>query len=194
MQDGELARLLYGEQAVEPDERLRLWAAAFEAWLEERRTKYSRDIGPESQRAWAEFLAMTHKAPYEVGTAEVEAYIEALQEKGLKTGTIFKRLTGLSSFYQYCSAQGIDGPALTPGFNPAAKAHRPGLKRNEKAETLSKEAEEALLEVIRNDPSVIGKRDLALFSLLLRTGCRAKEARNLQWGQVEVEGGRVLQG
>jgi integrase len=68
------------------------------------------------------------------------------------------------------------------------------LKRNEKAETLSKEAEEALLEVIRNDPSVIGKRDLALFSLLLRTGCRAKEARNLQWGQVEVEGGRVLQG
>jgi site-specific recombinase XerD len=178
VQENELIRLLFGdeaEEALNPDERLRRWAEAFDAWLEERRTQFSPNVGPDSHKAWAEFLAFTRKAPWEVRVEDVEAYIEALEGKGLQAGTIQKRLTGLKKFFKYCQEYRID-PKCEAGFNPAAMARRPIVKGYEKANYLSLEEEKALLEVIRNDPSVIGKRDYALFSLLLRTGCRAASA------------------
>jgi integrase len=201
-QPGELIRLIYGEEpsagdgAGNLDERLLRWADAFDAWLEERYTKFSRNVGPDSHRAWVEFLAFTRKEPWEVDVEEVEAFIEVLEERGLSAGTIQKRMTGLKSFYTFCQEKGIDRRCKAGSrsgscgikFNPAASARRPRVKQYAKANYLNLEEEEALLSVIKKDPSVIGKRDYALFLLLLRTGCPAGEARGLRWGTPEVSG------
>jgi integrase len=186
VQAKELIRLLYGEEAegkVNPDERLRRWAEAFDDWLEYRGTRFSRKIGAASHKAWAEFLAITRKAPWEVEVEDVEAFIEALRGKGLRASTILGRLAGINRFYEYCLEEGID-PQCEERFNPVAKVCRPKVKGYAKANYLSLVEEKALLEVIRNDPSVMGKRDYALISLLLRTGCRAGDARGLRWGYV----------
>jgi integrase len=184
VQAGELIRLLEGgvrDGTVQIDERLQRWAEAFEAWLEMRRTQFSRNVGVDSYNAWKEFLAFTRKAPWEVQAEDMEAFIEALEDKGLSVGTIQNRLTGLNQFYKYCQVNAIDEQSGDI-FNPVAGVRRPRVKMYEKANYLSREEEKALLEVIRNDPSVIGKRDYALILLLLRTGCMAGEARRLRWG------------
>jgi hypothetical protein len=156
-QPGELIRLIYGEEpsagdgAGNLDERLLRWADAFDAWLEERYTKFSRNVGPDSHRAWVEFLAFTRKEPWEVDVEEVEAFIEVLEERGLSAGTIQKRMTGLKSFYTFCQEKGIDRRCKAGSrsgscgikFNPAASARRPRVKQYAKANYLNLEEEEA---------------------------------------------------
>jgi site-specific recombinase XerD len=142
---GELKRLMCGGESTragEYDERLECWAEAFDAWLEERYTRFSRNVGPDSHRAWQEFLAFTRKAPWEVRADDVEAYIKVLEGKGLSAWTIHKRLTGLKKFYEYCQEEGGDNQCQA-SFNPAAQARRPRVKLYEKANYLSLEEEAA---------------------------------------------------
>jgi hypothetical protein len=107
-----LLEFLFGESAETAQrgasERLMRWAEAFDEWLEARRTRFSPNVGEDSHRAWAEFLALTRKVPWDVQVEDVQAYIEALEGKGLRAGTIQGRLTGLKKFYEHCQEQGID--------------------------------------------------------------------------------------
>ncbi|HLE14116.1 MAG TPA: site-specific integrase, partial [Anaerolineales bacterium] len=122
-----LERAEFEDEAIR-GARMRRWAEAFEAWLEERRSRFSRNVGEDSFTAWREFLAYLRKPPWEARAEDVEAYVATLQERGASTGTIQKRLTGLAKFYAYCQKEGID-PECGEGFNPAAKARRPSIQR-----------------------------------------------------------------
>ena len=189
----ELAWLLYGDEAGGGEamgERMRRWGEAFEAWLEERKTRFSPNVGKEAHNAWKDFLGYTRKPPWEVRVEDIEAYIQALKKRGLSIGTIHKRLTGLAKFYEHCQEHGI-GAICGGECNPVAGASRPRLTQYERANFLSEEEEAALLEAIRRDPSPTGKRDYALFLTLLTTGLRAGEVRKLQWGALVVEGGKA---
>jgi integrase len=190
---GELIRLLFGkmaEEAIVPDDRLRRWVEAFDDWLEVRRRDFSQNVGKDSYAAWKDFLTFKRKAPWDIQVEDVEAYIEDLKGKGLRAGTIQRRLTGLKKFYEYCQENEIDAQCVE-GFNPVAKVRRPKVEMYKKANYLSQEEEKALLEAIGSDPSATGKRDHALFTLLLRTGCGAGEARRLRWRDVKIRRGTV---
>lgn len=89
----ELIQLLELPAGTPLDERLWRWSLAFEAWLEERRTGFNSNIGFYSHHAWREFLAFARKPPWEVSTADVNAYIQSLEARGLRPGTISGRLT-----------------------------------------------------------------------------------------------------
>ena len=69
-----LLEFLFGESAETAQrgasERLMRWAEAFDEWLEIRRTRFSPNVGEDSHRAWAEFLAFTRKAPWEIREAK----------------------------------------------------------------------------------------------------------------------------
>lgn len=171
-----------GEGAV-AGERMMRWAEAFEDWMEERRSKFSRNVGGESHAAWREFLAFTGRPPWEADVPDLEAYIEALRKRKLWPATIKVRLAGLTKFYEYCQTHQIDREC-EGGFNPVAGARRPKVRDYEKANYLSRKDEAELLEVIRQDPSPMGKRDFALFLMLLRTGWRVGEVRMLSWGSL----------
>ena len=189
----ELVRLLYGDEGGEGQamgERMRRWGEAFETWLEERKTRFSPNVGKEAYNAWEDFLGFTQKPPWEVRVEDIEVYVEALKKRGLSIGTIHKRLTGLAKFYEHCQERGIEAECGGV-FNPVAGASRPRLTQYEKANFLSEEEEAALLEAIRRDPTPTGKRDYALFLTLLSTGLRAGEVRKLQWGALEVEEGKI---
>ena len=88
----ELIRFLFEERAEmmarHASERLWRWAEAFETWLEERYSQFSRNVGKQSHLAWREFLQFSQKYPWEVGVEEVEDYIEMLQGRGLSPATI----------------------------------------------------------------------------------------------------------
>jgi integrase/recombinase XerC/integrase/recombinase XerD len=179
----ELVKLLNMEEGEVNGERMERWGQAFEDWMEERRTRFSQKVAKRSHLAWREFLASTRKAPWEVGVEDVEGHIAELEKRGLRPGTILDRLAGLSKFYEHCQKKGID-PVCEAGFNPASQARRPKVVQYEKANYLSRAEEAALLEAIRQDPSPMGKRDYALILMLLRTGRRAGEVRELRWGEL----------
>ncbi len=107
-----LLEFLFGESAEiaqrGASERLMHWVEAFDEWLEARRTRFSPNVGEDSHRAWAEFLAFTRKVPWDVQVEDVQAYIKALEGVGLRAGTIQGRLTGLKKFYEHCQEKGID--------------------------------------------------------------------------------------
>ncbi len=78
-----LLEFLFGEVAETAQrgssERLIRWAEAFDDWLEVRRTRFGSNIGKDSHRAWAEFLAFTRKAPRDIRVEEVEDYVTPVQ-------------------------------------------------------------------------------------------------------------------
>ena len=78
-----LLEFLFGESAEIAQrgvsERLMRWAEAFDEWLEVRRTRFSPNVGKDSHKTWAEFLAFTRKAPWDIQVGDVEAYIKPVQ-------------------------------------------------------------------------------------------------------------------
>jgi integrase/recombinase XerD len=183
----EFLELLNLETNETIDPRLLLWARAFQFWIAERRSVPSPSIGKDAFAAWRDFLAMIPKPPWEIEPADVQAYLESLQSRKLRPGTIGKRLNALSQFYACCQTNRVD-PGCEAGFNPVQGVRKPAERRYEKVNYLSKGAESALLEAIRQDPSVLGKRDYALFLALLRTGWKAVRVRQLRWGEINAKG------
>ena len=184
--------LLYGDDAAESaqSERLQAWNDAFNAWLAQCSRRFTPRVAKDACAVWAEFLGFIQKLPWEVEAEHVIAYVESLILKGFRPATIGKRLTALRKFYGYCQKAGTDSQC-GDGFNPVVGVRHPRVIRNERSNYLSREEEAALLEAIRRDPSPTGKRDYALFLLLLSTGWSAGVARRLKWGEISQSGDGV---
>ena len=163
--------------------RLQAWNDAFNSWLVQCCRRFAPRVAKDACAVWAEFLGFLQKLPWEVQAEHVNAYIESLIVKGFRPSTIGKRLTALRKFFQYCQNTGTDSQC-GDGFNPVVGVRHPRVIRNERSNYLSREEEAALLEAIRRDPSPTGKRDYALFLLLLSTGCSAGVARRLKMGEI----------
>jgi integrase len=184
--------LLYGDVAAESaqSERLQAWNDAFNAWLAQCSRRFTPRVAKDACAVWAEFLGFIQKPPWEVEAEHVIAYVESLILKGFRPATISKRLTALRKFYGYCQKAGTDSQC-GDGFNPVVGVRHPRVIRNERSNYLSQEEEAVLLEAIRRDPSPTGKRDYALFLLILSTGWSAGVARRLKWGEISQSGDGV---
>jgi len=165
------------------DGRLLAWAEAFQTWIAERRARFTPNVAADSYTAWREFLAFTGKPPWQAAVADVQAYLATLKKRKLRPGTIRIRLAGLAMFYDYCQANNIDAQCEAD-FNPAAGVHVPKSPPYSTANYLSPREEAALLQALRRDPSPMGKRDYALILMLLRTGWKARDVRELRWGDL----------
>jgi hypothetical protein len=132
----ELLHLLNLSQSSLPAGRLQRWAEAYQAWIGERRARFSPTTSQLSYTAWREFLDLIRKLPWEATAADVEAYIAALEQSKLRRGTITCRLAALSQFYKYCQAKRID-PEREAVFNSVAAARKPGSERYQRANYLS---------------------------------------------------------
>ena len=186
----DLLELLNLDDGQVIEDRLLRWAEAFQAWIAERRARFTPNVAADSYTAWREFLAFTGKPPWEATVADMEMYIGALKKSKLRPGTIQIRLAGLAKFYDYCLANCIDAECEA-GFNPAAVVHKPKSERYGTANYLSYKEETALLQAIRRDPSPLGKRDYALFLMLLRTGWKAGVVRQTRWGDLSGAAGEL---
>ncbi|RPI78326.1 MAG: hypothetical protein EHM41_25375 [Chloroflexi bacterium] len=67
----------------------------------------------------------------------------------------------LESFYRWCLEHQVD-PACEAGFNPASGVTRLQLKPFEESKLFSRNEANALLEVIKKDQTLVGKRNYAL--------------------------------
>lgn len=111
----------------------------------------------------------------------VENYICMLQEKGLASSTIHRKISSLSSLYSWLlKYQDNKSNTFIIKFNPFAhmKDIKPTLSYEE-TEFLSKEETRKLLASI-NTNTLVGLRDKCMISLALNTAIRKSEIINIR--------------
>ena len=183
-----LLEFMFGEAAglarLTASDRLLRWCQAMEDWLAERRRLNHATTYRRSKVAWKRLLSHCAKPPWEIGSSDLQAHVERLEEQGYAPGTIKCELGSLSRFYQWCSQQQVD-PACGEGFNPVASLPRPKEGYYANARVLSRGEVGALLAFLKQDGSNLGRRDYAFFLARMSLGVRLKTLQQLQWGQIE---------
>lgn len=131
------------------------------------------------------FAEWVRKPVQHVTPLDIIAYRQMLEAKGLKTATVYKRLSILRSFFTFLSQ--------TFQFqNPALPVRLPKLIDESSKAVLSLQEAMRFLSVI-DASTPLGKRDRAICALLLICGLRTCEVSRADAGDLhEIEGFRVL--
>ncbi|MEU4238353.1 tyrosine-type recombinase/integrase [Actinoplanes sp. NPDC026619] len=152
-----------------------------EAWLANRRLSehtraaYRRDVA-----GWLAWCAERGLDPLRASFLEVNAYARGLEARKLAAATVARKLSGLSSWYDFLlKLSAVDR-------NPVGGADRPYVDRDHSATVgLAPEEVDALLAVARE----AGPRHRAVVTLLADLGLRVGELVGLDRADVGVERG-----
>lgn len=165
------------------------WSDAFSLWLSSKAGNTRRAY----EAAWEQLLDFTGKMPWQMGSADVEAWVAELR-KHYSESTVQQRLAAVSSFFSYARLQymdivdGVEMPLHR--YNPAKTVNRPKVQPYGRAHPLTIEDVRSLLDAVdRSTP--LGLRDYALILAFVLTGRRNSEIRNLRWGDLEQRDDRI---
>jgi len=138
------------------------------------------------RRDLTDFLAfLGRRRALTAATADdVVAYLGALRRRGLRAGSLARRLSSLRGLYRYLARD------ATPFRDPTELIERPRLSRP-LPKTLSREAATTLVEG-PDVQTVRGLRDRALLEVLYATGMRASECLGLRLEDVNLTAGYVV--
>lgn len=186
-----LFHLMFAAQAeaarANANQRMLDWAAAFDAWLDERKGR-----SPRARRlalsTWKEFLARTHQPPWEAQSADIYAYIDWMRQAGRSPVAMGSALTELSLFYDFAAGRLADAEW---NGNPLANVERPKRARFVELSFLDAGQARALLAAVRQEDTPLRLRDYALILTLLTGPLRYSEVRRLQSGELTSLGGVV---
>jgi hypothetical protein len=106
-------------------EREQLLVAAWLTGLRSARTRraYAGDVA-----AWLSWLANRDTGALAAGRVHVDLWAATQLDAGAAASSVRRRLSALSSFYQYCAAHDLTGPGAHRGRGPARRG--PGLHRH----------------------------------------------------------------
>jgi site-specific recombinase XerC len=164
--------------------RLIRWAAAFDQWLAERGRVYKPCTTKHARHTWQRLLRERRLMPWEMNQEHIEGHAAWMEAQGYAASTIYNALGTIAQFFRWCDDKQID-PQCAAGFNPAAGVVRPKIKLYAQAQLLSRGELSALLGILQQDDSPLGKRDYAFFLARLRVGVPLKALQQLQWGQIQ---------
>ncbi|MFI5930561.1 tyrosine-type recombinase/integrase [Actinoplanes sp. NPDC051494] len=156
-----------------------------EAWLQNRRLSehtraaYRRDVG-----GWLAWCAGRDVDPLHASFLDVNAYARGLEARDLAATTVARKLSGLSSWYDFLAKlRAVD-------HNPVGGADRPYVARDHSATIgLSPEQVDALLAAARAETGPAAVRHRAALTLLADLGLRVGELVSLDVGDLGVERG-----
>ncbi|MFI7601807.1 tyrosine-type recombinase/integrase [Actinoplanes sp. NPDC049681] len=156
-----------------------------EAWLQNRRLSahtreaYRRDVG-----AWLGWCAGRDVDPLRASFLDVNAYARGLEAQELAPATVARKLSGLSSWYDFLvKLRAVDA-------NPVAGADRPYVSRDHSATVgLSPEEVDAVLAAAEAATGPAAVRHRAVIALLADLGLRVGEVVSLDVADLGVERG-----
>jgi integrase len=156
------------------------------------------DLLRDKLSAISDFFTFVGKHPAEVTPVNVHAWRSEMEGRGLKPGTVYARLSRLSSFYEWAIGDAKLGEYLKSNPVRLARPKAPRAYQTEGARSLTDEQVRGLVRVVRakaDQGSVVAKRDYALLLIYLVTGMRRSEVINLRGGDLEErEGVLILRG
>nr|WP_239169091.1 tyrosine-type recombinase/integrase [Actinoplanes deccanensis] len=152
-----------------------------EAWLANRRlSEHTRAAYRRDVRAWLAWCAQRGADPLKTTFLDVNAYARGLEAQGLAPATVARKLSGVSSWYDFLvKLRAIDG-------NPVGGADRPYVSRDHSSTVgLSPEEVDALLRAAE----AAGPRHFAALTFLADLGLRVGELVGLDLGDLGWERG-----
>ncbi len=161
-----------------------LWAAATTS-ESDRRSDLLRD----KQRIVLSFFRHTGKIPSEVEPADVQTWLQDLEEKGVSPATTYQHACLLSSFYTWAMKDPEVGQYVPRNPARLARPKAPKPYQNESVKALSDEEVGALVSVVRGKAGAgdwTAMRDYALLLLYLATGLRRSEAISLRGKDIHL--------
>ena len=168
-------------------EKEAVWADAYLKWLA---GKGSPHTIRGYHNAWKQLRAFTGKAYWEIDTADIAEWRWHLEDRGLVQTSIQSYLGAVSSFFRFACNTYMTRDAngsLKPlhHTNPVRVIHQGYVQPFANAHYLSGEQVRAFLQAIPQD-TVWGLRDYAFFAMLITTGRRSVEVRELRLGDFDV--------
>lgn len=162
---------------------------AIAAWLD---SKKQRSNSPRTERAYRDTLLSFQRHLHAQGLdldspADLTGYLQAWAGQGeIARATFNHRLAVVSSFYRFAAKRRY---LSVP--NPAEGIERGKVQAYAKAQPLKADDVKRRLAAI-DQSTLAGKRDYALLHIALNTGRRRAELANLRYGDLRLEGDRVL--
>ena len=145
-----------------------------------KRRNYSRHTVKNYLSVLKEFVIWLDVPIEQLTSQKIEAYIDYLHSKQMKAASINVYLASVQAFYRYMRHEA--GLKLPNAFRTGKRLKTPKpLPR-----FLQEESIERLFKVIR------GKRDHAMFMLMLRCGLRVSEVAGLGLDQIDLKRRRLL--
>jgi site-specific recombinase XerD len=156
-----------------------------EAWLQNRRLSehtraaYRRDVA-----SWLAWCAAREVDPLAANFLDVNAYARGLEARPLSPATVARKLSGLSSWYDFLAKlRAVDA-------NPVGGADRPSVSRDHSATVgLTPGEVDALLAAADGDTGPAAVRHRAVLALLADLGLRVGELVSLDVADVGWERG-----
>jgi site-specific recombinase XerD len=142
------------------------------------------DILRNKARSVVSFFVYVELHPTRVRPDDVRNWHLALERRGLARGTIYNRISFVSSFYKWLIKAGV------MDTNPVelARPRAPRPYQGESVKALARQQVNTLLGTVRtkaDSGDVVGKRDYALLLLFFETGMRREELIGLRYGDTE---------
>ena len=156
-----------------------------EAWLANRRlSAHTRDAYRRDVAAWLAWCAGRDVDPLRASFLDVNAYARGLEARPLAPATVARKLSGLSSWYDFLAKlRAVDA-------NPVGGADRPYVSRDHSATVgLAPEEVDALLAAAEVETGPAAVRHRAVLALLADLGLRVGELVGLDVGDLGVERG-----
>jgi site-specific recombinase XerD len=162
------------------------WCRAFEDWLAHRQRTCRPATFKSSKTTWTRLLSHCEAAPWQIGSAQVQEYVDRQISKGYAPNSLKVELGAISSFYRWCKGEGID-PGGGVGANPVQGVNKPKAGYYDRAQALTPRQARLLLQVYLDQGTILALRDYALVLARLRMGIKSQELVGLKWGQVDPE-------
>ncbi|GGQ60492.1 tyrosine recombinase XerD [Couchioplanes caeruleus subsp. azureus] len=156
-----------------------------EAWLQNRRlSAHTRDAYRRDVAAWLGWCAERGVDPLRASFLDVNAYARGLESRELAPATVARKLSGLSSWYDFLvKLRAVEA-------NPVAGADRPYVSRDHSATVgLSPEEVDAVIAAAEAGTGAAAVRHRAVVALLADLGLRVGELVGLDVADLGVERG-----
>ena len=156
-----------------------------EAWLANRRlSAHTRDAYRRDVAAWLAWCADRDLDPLRASFLDVNAYARGLEARPLAPATVARKLSGLSSWYDFLAK------LRAVEHNPVGGADRPPVSRDHSATVgLTPDQVDALLAAAAADTGPAAVRHRAVITVLADLGLRVGELVGLDVTDVGAERG-----
>ncbi|KJS15382.1 MAG: integrase [Peptococcaceae bacterium BRH_c4b] len=144
-----------------------------EYFFKDNAARFAKETILKYKQSLRQFFSFCQKEFDEVKTADIRAWLSALDEAGQKPRTLNTRLVALRSFYQYCLEENFiqKKPTLNIDLPKKEEPLPVYLEKNEMAQ---------LMEAAKDHP-----RERVLLETLYATGVRARELLNIQLSDIK---------
>lgn len=151
------------------------------------------DIKNDKSKAVLHFFDWIKKSPEEVQPKDVQEWLAFLNEEGLALGTIYNRVSALSSYFEYL--RNDVGLIKYIPINPAqvSRIKAPDPFQSETVKALTPEELYRLIGLVENyaleTRLPVYLRDFAILMMFVMTGKRREEIMQLQGSNIEIKDG-----